>query len=262
MLKKIIRTIHHLPASGGTLFSKCVAVMPSVVLISEVSPKGGVNYGGFCSYLAFAQTLKRYGDLIPDEAKEIHFLQGVDLIASECVTKGKRLVLRDHAHADFIANDRGRSSLVSALDAYGGFTRISICTVRHPLDCYISSQGKFLPKNWTLEMYSLRALKFYRHVGDLQSFKYEAFCCNPLSVMRDICSALHLEFDEKFLLNFGKVTLTGDSGRKSLTSIQPRERQVIDDDVLVMQTRTSEAYKKLCGLLDYDSNFDSSPFSY
>lgn len=33
-----IRTIHHMACTGGTVFSKCLAVMPNVALLSEVNP--------------------------------------------------------------------------------------------------------------------------------------------------------------------------------------------------------------------------------
>ena len=36
--KPLIRTIHHLACTGGTLISKCLGSMPDVALISEVNP--------------------------------------------------------------------------------------------------------------------------------------------------------------------------------------------------------------------------------
>ena len=36
--KPLLRTIHHLACTGGTVISKCLAAMPDVALISEVNP--------------------------------------------------------------------------------------------------------------------------------------------------------------------------------------------------------------------------------
>ena len=37
---KIIRLIHNLPRSGGTIISKCISAQKDVVLLSEIHPDG------------------------------------------------------------------------------------------------------------------------------------------------------------------------------------------------------------------------------
>jgi len=37
-MKPVLRTLHHLSCTGGTLFSKCLASMEQVALLSEVHP--------------------------------------------------------------------------------------------------------------------------------------------------------------------------------------------------------------------------------
>ena len=43
--KPVIRIIHHLACSGGTLISKCISAMPNVYLLSEVHPFTDLGIG-------------------------------------------------------------------------------------------------------------------------------------------------------------------------------------------------------------------------
>jgi hypothetical protein len=43
--KPVIRVIHHLACSGGTLISKCISAMPNVYLLSEAHPFSDLHLG-------------------------------------------------------------------------------------------------------------------------------------------------------------------------------------------------------------------------
>ena len=60
-----IGLIHHLSNTGGILISKCIAAMPSVVLLSEMHPLVGLLQRQFFPLDPLAQLLVNYPALTP-----------------------------------------------------------------------------------------------------------------------------------------------------------------------------------------------------
>ena len=87
--KPTIRIIYHMARSGGTLISKCLAVMNNVVLLSEVHPFGNIN--------PIAQANKWFHLLTKKDLSYVKrsggltFFDAISLIEERCRKKGNIL---------------------------------------------------------------------------------------------------------------------------------------------------------------------------
>ncbi|MCH9751836.1 MAG: hypothetical protein K0U61_06420, partial [Alphaproteobacteria bacterium] len=105
-----IRTIHHLSCTGGTLIAKCVASMSNVTLLNEIdfhsrildpSPSDPVLFTptDIVSLMKQAR-MKKADGLISDI-----FLSDISLIQKHEWLRGRKLVLRDHTHSQFLTGE-------------------------------------------------------------------------------------------------------------------------------------------------------------
>ncbi|KEF41544.1 MAG: hypothetical protein ER33_10690 [Cyanobium sp. CACIAM 14] len=254
--KSTIRTLHHLACTGGTVISKCLASMPDVALVSEVNPLN--RFGGKFEPTNPLLLLERsYRELSMEEIKE-DFLGQIAQAVKICIKDGADLVIRDHSHTDFCRGDVP-AAITPILDFLrDDYTLISAITVRHPLDSYLGlvAQGwhqQFIPSN--LEEYARRYLKFLDRYEGLPLMKYEDFCMDPDSFLQQLCATLHLDYSPNYRHLFGRVRLSGDSGRGSNTEIRLRERRPMPAEVEV-DARKSESLYSLLDRLGYHSDPD------
>lgn len=249
-----IRTVHHFACTGGTLISKCLAAMPNTNLISEIDPLSALTTERKAPRFAPTDMIK----LIQQSTRGAHeemilevFLDGLAVIYTDAVQRGQRLVLRDHAHSHFC---RGRyvSSRPSLRDIVGfRFPVVSAVTVRDPIDSYLSLIANgwrhFSPQ--TFDEYCLRYIIFLDTYQSIPLFRYEDLVADPPSLMKRICEALELPYEEHFLELFHVFNLTGDSGRSGV-KVGVRKRRIISDAVQE-EIDGSVNYKKLAKRLCY-----------
>ncbi|MFM7549546.1 MAG: hypothetical protein ACKO8I_11910 [Cyanobacteriota bacterium] len=250
--KVVIRTVHHMACTGGTVISKCIAAMPKVALVSEVNPlnRFGAKFEPTNTLLLLERS---YRELTLEEIKD-DFLSQINRASMICSADGVNLVIRDHSHSDFC---RGKevSEVAPIVDFLSKeYELLSVITVRHPLDSYLGllAQGwqrQFEPS--TLEEYSKRYLAFLSKYEALPIRRYEDFCLNPQPFMEDLCNLLKIDYSSEFLYRFGEVNLTGESGRTSTTEISPRERRPVPEEV-TDEIAHSQAYSDLLVRLGYD----------
>ena len=245
--KPVIRIIHHLACSGGTLISKCISAMPNVYLLSEIHPFSDLGKGTKVPKYAPSDiaSLTKYAN-VPQQ-KELAtrlFKQAIDEVYQHVTRYGGVLVLRDHTHADYNTNEAipEKSTLVALLEE--SYEVKSVLTIRNPIDSYSS----LLKNNWvhfepkTFDEYCRRLLCLYRQFDSTHIFKYEDFTENPQQQMNALTQALNLPFDDTFEDVFSLFKVTGDSGRTS-DEISPRERAVPDS--VLRESELSEYYKEL-----------------
>jgi hypothetical protein len=159
-----LRLVHHMARSGGTPISRCLGCMSGVLLLSEIHPLGTARFN------PLVQAQRWYGllssrDLAELRARQgIGFVDAIELIHQRAVDAGQRLVIRDWSHLDFtgvpfVANPAFR--LLTAEALAGRFELRQICTVRHPLDQWLSLRGLAVVQGkLTLERYlALRGLR-------------------------------------------------------------------------------------------------------
>ena len=249
--KPMIRTLHHLGCTGGTVISKCLAVMPRVALVSEVNP-----LNRFASDFEPTNPLllleRSYRDLTLEEIKE-DFVSRMAQVAKICRNDGMDLVIRDHSHTDFCMGEVARELNPICDFLADQYDLVSVVTVRHPLDSYLGlvAQGwhtQFTPS--TLAEYSRRYLAFLDRYRDLPLRRYEDFCTGPEAFMQELCELMELDYSPTFLERFGSVKLSGDSGRGSTTEIAPRPRRAIPEEVQ-RDLESSEMYAQLLEKLGY-----------
>jgi hypothetical protein len=250
-----IRTIHHFACIGGTLITKCLASMPNTQVLSEVDP---LSAGDQNSNRRFFPTdligLARLSTRGADDAllQDI-FIQGLKAIYQDCVRKGQRLIIRDHAHSHFCVGPRipERPSLRAMIGS--AFPCLSAIQVRHPLDSFLS----LLANRWvhfepgTLDEYCRRYIAFLDHYPSVRIFRYEDFIDRPEEVMEDMCRELRISYTPDFMDTFHVHRVSGDSGRSGKV-IGTRPRRIIPEDVRG-QLSESARFAELCQRLGYEN---------
>jgi hypothetical protein len=249
--KPIIRVVHHLACSGGTLISKCIASMPNVYLLSEVHPYTdlGVDFEKPRYSPTDIISLAKYAGIPHNkELSQEVFKKSVRTLYNHLEQFGGKLVLREHTHADFNTTaviPNNATNLIQLLQ--DEYDVRSVITLRHPIDAYASLVRSgwvhFEPQSF--DEYCHRLLRLINNF-DLEKdefFFYENFVQDSHSEMKKICSALEIEFNEMFEDIFGVFKVTGDSGRSS-EYIGLRERNATDD--LIKEAEESRSFQQLC----------------
>ena len=242
--KPVLRVIHHLACSGGTMFSKCISALPNVYLLSEVHPyvSTGMSVGTDIATLAKYANVPSYEEL----AAEL-FKQSISTVYNAVNKAGGVLVLREHTHADFSMQSEppANSSLVSLLE--NDYDIRSVLSVRNPIDSYSSlvRNGWVSFKPSTFEEYCRRLLLLVNQYSEGQIFSYEEFLQSPKEKMQMIANYLQLPYDSSFEDTFGIFKVTGDSGR-SADTIGNRDR--IAPDWIVNESEISPSFANLKAL--------------
>ncbi len=258
--KPVIRLIHHLGRTGGTLFCKCLGAMDDVVLLSEINPRGlhffnpvsqAVKWHGLGRFEDFAEL--GFGD---DEA----FLDTVEHIDKLVQARGKSLVVRDWTHLDFIGypyrQPLYRLNLEDLLSRR--FTIKSVFTVRHPLDQWLSHLSAdhvhFSTADTTILPHFLDGCRRFGEICAKRGFfRYEDFTRDADQVLKDICAQLDLDFDAGYKERWQSYPhITGDRvGKRNNARIVSLPRRTVDPELL----QTLEAnpdFKAALSCLGYD----------
>lgn len=248
-----IRTVHHFACTGGTLISKCLAAMPNTQVLSEIDPLSKLISDSGRDLLIptdlvglMRQSSRGTSDRLIVEL----FLNSIAFIYSETVQNGLRLVLRDHAHSHFCLGENIQNRPTLRMMVASKFPVVSVLTVRHPLDSYLSLKGLGWHQVLTLDEYCKRYLAFLEVYEGIPVIRYDDFVESPLFVMRELCRLLELPFSEDFINLFNVFKLSGDSGRGG-NLIKKMPRRPIDAEV-AKDIGESENYGKLLKLLDYN----------
>lgn len=238
-----IRLLHHLACSGGTVMSRCIAAQPGVCLLSEIHPS--MNMRRDSDPLKQAQLA--YGLIDGDDLRGF-FIDELRLIHERCEEKGLTLVVRDHASADFLADEY--CGLETARVLGDAFEIERLITVRHPIDAWLGMDAQgWMPM--TIEQYCTRFARFAAEAARVGFVRYEQFVANPDASVKRMCECLGLNFanDYQSRLDESSRHLTGASGRQSLV-IGARPRRPIDADT-VRRFEAASGYQESLELLGY-----------
>lgn len=236
-------TLHHLPASGGTIFTKAVAAMHDCVVLSEVHPDRA-----FWSRMnPLVQIANGYGFLSEAERREMDglFRKDIDFIHRVSAERGLKLVVRDHSFVDFMATNRLYSRLVEVMQAE--YTVHPLVTTRDPVDVWISCDQQ----NWlgTLrpDAFCFRYRKMLQHFAGAPRIRYEDFVANPAGILQKVCHLFGLAYNPGFQERMAVIRhMTGDSGRRSGTiEARPRQWQKFKAED-AREFLASEQYRLLC----------------
>ena len=245
-----IRLIHHFACTGGTLISKFIAASPNVRLVSEVDPLSPIAKQQF-SPLDLAAHFQQSSTTMREDEKLEVFLATLSAINRQILLRGEILVLRDHPHSHFCTGDSipNRPTLREVIASH--FPTISVVTVRHPLDSFLSllANGFTHFSPITLEEYCSRYRAFLAAYATVPVIKYEDLLNDPECYTPILCKELKITYVAAAWDWIGGVSLTGDSGRSGDIAIV-RPRREVPKNVDEMR-KNSTSYKDLCRQLDY-----------
>jgi hypothetical protein len=252
--KPVIRVIHNLACSGGTLISKCLAAMPNTFLLSEVHPYTEFHLGGGqAKYLPTdVISLSRYAN-IPN----VEQLAG-DIFTSNIIQTSKHvsryagnLILRDHTYSDFCVGARValKPAVFSLLESH--FQIKNLVTIRNPIDSYLS----MVKNNWkhfepfSFEEYCKRFIEMTECYSKSDIYRYEDFVKEPSLIMQSMCDSLDLPYSDYFMHTFELFNVSGDSGRTS-SIISERPRRELSSEFL-LEIQASSTFQLIVKKFNY-----------
>ena len=160
--KPLLRSVHHFACTGGTLISKCIAAMPATRLLSEVDPFSDLTHRQSFLPTDLIGLSKKSSAPLSRDGQERIFMAGLAALAAETRAEGRDLILRDHTHGHYCYGEARRARPPLQVLLGKDYRLLSLVTVRHPLDSYIS----LVRQKWThfepanLEEYARRYLLF------------------------------------------------------------------------------------------------------
>ncbi|MDX1541222.1 MAG: hypothetical protein R3349_07430 [Geminicoccaceae bacterium] len=252
-----VRLLHHMARSGGTLISKCLACMDGILLLSEIHPRGTRWFNPLIQAQRWYQLFTAEQLQAFERQGRIDFADGIARIAERASERGRALVLRDWSHLDFtgvpfIQRPAYRLLLADALGAR--FDLVQTCTVRHPIDQWLSlSRLEILQGKLFLEPFLLGHRRFAELAVEIGFARYEDFTARPDAVLGDLCRKLELGFDPGYASRwptFDKIT--GDvGGSRGGGEIRVVARRPVAPELLLAFARNAD-YQRSLELLGYD----------
>lgn len=235
--RPMLRLVHHMARSGGTLISKCLGCMSGVLLLSEIHPLGTAQFN------PLVQAQRWYGLLPSQDLAELRargrvgFADAIALIHRRAEDSSQNLVIRDWSHLDFtgVPFTKPTYRLLTAEALATRFELRQACTVRHPLDQWLSLRRLAVVQNkLTLEQYLAGYRRFAEQACAIGFLRYEDFITDPGLVLKDLCRRLGLRFDRHYTERWRDYAfVTGDvSGSRGGSEIRPVPRQPVEPGLL------------------------------
>ncbi len=227
----VIRIIHHLSSSGGTVISKCLAALPSVVLAGELHPTTMTGLWNPYDVFQVVQT-SGVGLKFTDKQLKAEFLRRMKVFLAIAERNERIIVIRNHAHSDYLGKHAtGRLAIRDVLgDA--GYELSEACTIRDPVDAWLgmidNDFHRFLS---SFDEYCSKVEHFLSNFENTSIVRYEDFTRDPAGTLLILCERLRLKFDPAALEKFSKARLSGNSGRAARSKkIEPLQRRPFHAD--------------------------------
>lgn len=214
----MILTLHHLPTTGGTLFTKALGTLNTYVL-SEMHPYE-VSDIRFQPMAVAAQFQAQYEALSTSEMDAL-FVAQIAVIHRTANANAKRLIIRDHSHYDFThASAKGQPTILNLLLKHG-FECRPLLTTRNPVEAYVSLANAEWLGGLDFETYCQRWLQILDVYAAYPLVRYEDFVASPDAVLQRMCEYYGIEYLPDWQTRLDDRTYTGDSGRSG-AKIEPR----------------------------------------
>ncbi|MDH4228399.1 MAG: sulfotransferase [Nitrospirota bacterium] len=251
-----IRVLRHMARAGGTVVSKCLAVMPGVALLSEIHPYAIRMFNPLIQAREWFN-LYTQEEIDALSAGNPTFNTAIADIDRRARAAGRTLVIREWSHLDylgvpFLPVPPYRPVMLDSLA--GEFTVIQATTVRHPIDQWISTARLAIMQSGGLNLGSF--LEGYRRFAEDALphgiVRYEDFATDPDTHLKILCERLHLTFDPGYRERWFSYThVTGDVHRPDARpEIKIPRRQEVDADFLRTFERNPD-YRAVLKLLGY-----------
>ena len=256
--KPVIRILHNMARSGGTVISKCLGCMAQVLLLSEIHPFGSKWFNPLNQAHEWFNLLTADDMTQIKEAGEIPFNGAMDLINRRAAQQDKALIIRDWSHLDFTAVpfvEKPTYRLTTADMLSESFVVKHIATVRHPIDQWLSLKNLNIMKGKIfLEDFLRGYLKFAEFCREIGFVRYEDFTRSPEKAMKTLCEKLDVSYDPSFMEKWWQYThITGDTtnSRGAKKEIKQTPRREIEPELLSRLQNNSD-YLKVIELLGYE----------
>jgi hypothetical protein len=227
-----------------------------VLLLSEIHPLGARVFNPLDQAQGWFRLLT--ADDVADlrRRRGVSFPEAIGLIRRRAAERGRAIVVRDWSHLDFTGVPfvaRPAHRLLTAEALAPRYELRQVCTVRHPLDQWLSlSQLAVVQGRLTLDRY----LEGYRRFGEVAKtigfHRYEDLTRDPQGVMKALCGDLELRFDRSFAARWREYTfVTGDvAGSRGGQAIQPVPRRPAAPELLASLAENDD-YRVSLELLGY-----------
>lgn len=183
-----------------------------------------------------------YNDWVAEADLDTGFAGEIAVMHRVAERSGRRLVVRDWSHTDFMDNPTLYSRTAQVLCRDHDLIRAA--TVRHPIDNWIA-----MTKNGFLEIsipeYLSRYSAFLDMIETMPTMRYEQLCHTPDDAMKALCEGLDVRFDADYLERLPNIRwITGTNGRQS-DALSVRPREPIAEDALGGVTPDSEHLRNI-----------------
>lgn len=245
----------NLARSGGTLISRCLGCMDGVALLSEVHPLG-------VKMIDPAEQARRWHSLLkPAEMSSWRGGRGrydelMALLARRADDKGRRLLLRDWSHLDFLGTPFVEPSFDSRSSRLLGsrFELRRFATVRHPADQWTSQQRLDMLRGRVEPAVYLRGCRAFAELAaEVGLVRYEDFTRDPDAELARLCAGLGVDYDPTWRDRYRTyANTTGDEETlaRSIGEIRPALRRDLDPAIRAVFD-ASDDYAETCRLLGY-----------
>lgn len=199
--KPILRIIHQLPMSGGSVIARSVAVLPEVTLFDNIHPLNQQLNRAAANIFAQANNwyhLFSDADKQALQGKSVNYAEGVRLIYDRLAERGKTMVVRSWSLLDFISspiyeNVERKLALNEALQEH--FEIRQIATTRHPIENWVSLKKLQLMRSLTLDRYMEGYEAFATFAEQMGYIRREDFGDDPDATLQQLCKQLDIPFD-------------------------------------------------------------------
>jgi hypothetical protein len=214
----VVRIVHQLARTGGTLLNRCLGSMDGVNALSEVHPRQGCDK----ALKQAARWFSLVGVLDVPWALALHlrprdqaFVRAILRLSARAEARGKYLVVRDWTHLDFVGvpfvkEPPLRLTTAELLGRHATLRQAFM--TRHPLDQYLSSRKrKAMALELRPEPYLAACLRFATIAQEHGFQRYEDLVVNPERTVAEICARLDVPFNADFRRRWSSyTTVTGD----------------------------------------------------
>ena len=205
--------------SGGTVLNRCLASLPSVVMLSEVNPDRADDGSAACKTVK-DQARAWYGI----DLRSNGYLDNVIELTRLCEGDGRVLVIRDWPVINFVPTEEnhrtpaGRLTALELLRRHGEVRAFGL--VRDAIDIWISNGRR---RNF---------FGGYRRYVDaltaagIPLFQYESLAADPAPILRRICETLGVTYTDDWRAFAGWTRVTGDVRTPGHTSRGLKHRTI------------------------------------
>lgn len=240
--------------SGGTLLNRCLNNLKDVIVMSEVHPIYD-SADAISHTMSFAWQAKEWHGI---ELKANNYVDQTLELYSWCKANKKHLVIRDWSYIDFTPSKYNEFSPCNKSSSFELLSAVAdvkvIAFVRNAIDVGLSLKND-------VGEFSKSYINYVTYLknNNIDLFKYEDFCTNPLATMEKICNSLNLPCFNGESVSCESCNVIGDIGfsRGNRKKSVVRLKRKYVSRVTINTINSNELLNKCNQLLGYNDHYSS-----